>query len=67
MQFLEDLSNRFSHKNWGGGGGGWYQKFWKIEKCWIWRLLMKGINSRQIPYQYSATTAIKVPLSPVAD
>ena len=22
MQFLEDLSNRFSHKNWGAGGGG---------------------------------------------
>ena len=20
MQFLEDLSNRISHKNWGGGG-----------------------------------------------
>ena len=63
MQFLEDFSNRFSHKNWGGEGGGvGIKNFGKLD-----RLLMKGINGRQIPYQYSTTTAIKVPLSPVAD
>ena len=43
--------------------GGVVLRIWNIGKCWIWRLLMKGINSRQIPYQYSATTAIKVPRS----
>ena len=62
MQFLEDFSNRFSHKNWGGGGGVGIKNFGKLDK-----LLMKGINGRQIPYQYSTTTAIKVSLSPVAD
>ena len=31
MQFLEDLSNRFSHKNWGGGGGGGYKNFEKLK------------------------------------
>ena len=66
MQFLEDLSNRISHKNWGGGEGG-IKNFGKLKNVGFGVLLMKGINSRQIPYQYSATTAIKVPLSPVAD
>ena len=46
----------------GVGGGVGIKNFGKLD-----RLLMKGINGRQIPYQYSTTTAIKVPLGPVAD